>query len=55
MHEIRVYDGSGTLKKIISTEELNARSIQQLESPHLFTKNKRRAGRPPAKPSTPKE
>ena len=55
MHEVRVYDSTGLLKKVISKKKLDARSIIQLESPHLFLRNKRRAGRPTTKPSTPKE
>ncbi len=55
MHEVRVYDSTGILKKVISKKKLDARSIVQLESPHLFLRNKRRAGRPPAKSPDPKE
>ncbi len=48
MHEVKVYDGSGNLKEVISVKKLNIRSKQQLESPSLFMKNKK-TGRPPEK------
>jgi hypothetical protein len=41
MHEVKVYDSSGKLKKVISTRSLNNRSNKQLETPSLFLKNKR--------------
>lgn len=49
MHEVKVYDSSGKLKKVISVKRLNIRSKQQLESPSLFKKNKR-TGKPLVKP-----
>jgi len=42
MHEVKVYDSSGKLKKVISTQTLNIRSKQQLETPSMFRKNKKR-------------
>ncbi|GJL78351.1 MAG: hypothetical protein NPINA01_13400 [Nitrospinaceae bacterium] len=48
MHEVKVYDGCGNLKKVISVKKLNIRSLKQLEFPSLFKKNKRN-GRPWAK------
>jgi len=41
MHEVKVYDSSGKLKKVISTRTLNIRSKQQLETPSMFRKNKK--------------
>ncbi len=41
MHEVKVYDGSGNLKEVISVKKLNLRSKQQIESPSLFLKNKK--------------
>ena len=41
MHEVKVYDSSGNLKKVISVKKLNIRSNKQLEFPALFLKNKR--------------
>jgi len=49
MHEVKVYDNSGNLKKVISVKKLNLRSRKQLEFPALFRKNKRTA-RPQEKP-----
>lgn len=48
MHEVRVYDDSGKLKKIISVKELKKRADLQVESPMMFKKN-----RPAAKPEVP--
>jgi len=50
MNEVKVFDGSGKLKEVISVEELNVRSEKQLESPYLFLKDKK-VRRPPAKSS----
>ena len=47
MHEVRVYDDSGKLKKVISVNELKKRSDLQVESPMMFKKN-----RPAAKTET---
>ena len=41
MHEVKVYDSSGKLKNVISKESLNLRSKQQMETPSMFTKNKK--------------
>jgi hypothetical protein len=41
MHEVKVYDSSGKLKKVISTKSLNIRSKQQLETPSMFRRNKK--------------
>jgi hypothetical protein len=49
MHEVKVFDGDGNLKKVISVQKLNIRSKMQMEVPSLFRKNKR-TGRPPVKP-----
>jgi len=48
MHEVKVYDSSGKLKKVISVKALTARSTKQLETPSVFRNNKR-AGKPWAK------
>ena len=47
MHEVRVYDNSGKLKKVISVKELNKRAELQVQSPALFKKS-----RPTAKTET---
>jgi hypothetical protein len=41
MHEVKVYDNSGKLKKIISINALKIRSKQQLETPAMFKRNKK--------------
>lgn len=41
MHEVKVYDASGNLKKVISTKALNTRSTKQLEMPSMFLRNKK--------------
>lgn len=41
MYEVNVYDSSGKLKQVISKESLNIRSREQVDSPHLFRKNKK--------------
>lgn len=41
MHEVKVYDSTGTLKKVISVQALSKREDKKADSPHLFRKNKR--------------
>jgi hypothetical protein len=43
MHEVRVYDSSGKLKKIISVKALTKRSDLQIQSPSLYVKKGRKA------------
>ncbi len=43
MHEVKVYDSSGNLKKIISVKTLTKRSDQQIQSPSLYNKKGRKA------------
>ena len=43
MHEVKVYDSSGKLKKIISVKALTKRSDQQINSPSLYIKKGRKA------------
>lgn len=50
MHEVKVYDNSGKLKKVISIKALNIRSTKQLETPSMFRKNKK--GRMPSPKTT---
>ena len=52
MHEVKVFDSSGKLKKIISIKSLNIRSIKQLETPALFMRNKRGKKSLPKPPDT---
>ena len=43
MHEVKVYDRSGNLKKVISVKALTKRSDQQIQSPSLYNKKGRKA------------
>ena len=43
MHEVKVYDSSGKLKKVISVKALTKRSDQQINSPSLYIKKGRKA------------
>jgi len=52
MHEVKVFDSSGKLKKVISIRSLNNRSNKQLETPALFLKNKRGRKTLPKLPET---
>ena len=38
MHQVRVYDDCGNLKKVISVKALQKRSDMLIESPSLFKK-----------------
>ena len=48
MHEVRVYDSSGALKKVISEKTLKARADRQILFPGGYAK-----GRKKAKPQVP--
>ncbi|MCH8157399.1 MAG: hypothetical protein IID18_06560 [Nitrospinae bacterium] len=48
MHEVRIYDGSGNLKKVVSVKNLNKRSDLQINSPSLFKKNRKTGAHKPA-------
>jgi len=48
LNEVKVYDSSGNLKKVISVNQLNIREKLQMETPSIFRKNKR-TGRPSKK------
>ncbi|MFQ5451847.1 MAG: hypothetical protein ACE5E9_14575 [Nitrospinaceae bacterium] len=41
MHEVKVYDSAGKLKKVIPIKTLNKREDRKAEFPDLFRKNKR--------------
>jgi hypothetical protein len=53
MHEVKVYDNSGKLKKVITPHALEIRSQQQIETPSMFLRNKK--GRMPWSKSSNKE
>ena len=42
MHEVKVFDASGNLKKIISIETLNKRTVKQINSPSFYNKKGRK-------------
>jgi len=42
MHEVKVFDASGNLKKIISIETLNKRTERQINSPSFYNKKGRK-------------
>ena len=41
MHEVKVYNSAGKLKKVIPVKTLNKREAKKAEFPDLFRKNKR--------------
>ncbi|MCF8721806.1 hypothetical protein [Nitrospina gracilis] len=51
MHEVKVFDSSGNLKKVISVNSLRKRSAQLIEKPSMFRKNNKpaKAQKAPAK------
>ena len=42
MNEVKVFDSSGKLKRVISPQALDIRSNQQMETPSMFKKNRKR-------------
>ena len=42
MHEVRVFDGSGNLKKVISVKTLNKRTDKQISTPSFYNKKGRK-------------
>ncbi|MEC7640977.1 MAG: hypothetical protein VYC17_02375 [Nitrospinota bacterium] len=43
MHEVKVFDAEGNLKKIISVKTLNKRLEKEINSPSLYKKNRKSA------------
>ena len=41
MHEVKVFDGLGNLKKVISINSLIKRDKQKIDQPSIFRKSKR--------------
>ena len=41
MHEVKVYDSTGKLKKVISINTLNAREHKLIDNPSIFNKSKK--------------
>jgi len=52
MHEVRVYDSSGTLKKVISEKTLKARADRQILFPGGYSKSKKKAEPQPPLPDS---
>jgi len=48
MNEVKVYDSSGKLKKVISVNQLNIREKMMYETPSIYRRDKR-TGRPSEK------
>ena len=44
MYEVKVFDSSGNLKKVISVNQLITRDEIKYETPSVFQKNKRHRG-----------
>ena len=44
MYEVKVYDSSGNLKKVISVNQLNTREDIKTETPSVFQRNKKPRG-----------
>jgi len=42
MFEVKVFDSSGNLKKVISEKALNKRSDKQINSPSLYKKGRKK-------------
>ncbi|CAI2719491.1 hypothetical protein [Nitrospina watsonii] len=51
MHEVKVFDSSGNLKKVISVKSLQKRSAQLIEKPSMFRKNRKTGGKPEKTPA----
>ncbi len=51
MHEVKVFDGTGNLKKVVSINSLIKRDQLQIDQPSIFSKSKRfgRLGNKPKK------
>ena len=46
MFEVKVFDSSGNLKKVISEKALNKRSDKQINSPSLYRKGRKKLKTP---------
>lgn len=52
MHEVKVYDSSGNLKKVISAKTLNTRAEKLIKSPMLFRRKGPISKSPPDLPNS---
>ncbi len=46
MHEVKVYDGAGNLKKVISVKKLTERSDRLFNTPSLYQKGSKKLKSP---------
>jgi hypothetical protein len=46
MHEVKVYDGAGNLKKVISVKKLTERSDRLFNTPSLYQKGSKKPKSP---------
>ena len=46
MHEVKVYDGDGNLKKVISVKKLTERSDELFNTPSLYQKGSKKPKSP---------
>lgn len=46
MHEVKVYDGAGNLKKVISVKKLTERSDKLFNTPSLYQKGSKKPKSP---------
>ncbi len=46
MHEVKVFDGAGNLKKVISVKKLTERSDQLFNTPSLYQKGPKKLKSP---------
>jgi len=50
MYEVRIYDGSGSLKEVVSVKTLNKRLDKQINSPSLYKKSRKKLKSPSKSP-----
>jgi len=55
MHEVKVYDGAGNLKKVISVKKLTERSNQLFNTPSLYQKGSKKPKSPAPAPKVPEK
>jgi hypothetical protein len=53
MHEVKVYDGEGKLKKVISVKKLTERSDKLFNTPSLYQKGSKKPKSPEQASETP--
>ena len=53
MHEVKVYDAAGNLKKVISVKKLTERSDRLFNTPSLYQKGSKKPKSPAQVPEAP--